>query len=104
MDKVALHLVPKKRELTVGEKLLKEEVGEIAQYWITLMNHDWTYSYSDDIRAWRAGEEHQKMIEEIAQSKGGPYSAALKLWKEYNSNPKDKERPDWFRFAYSKSV
>lgn len=56
---------------------------QFQEYLIMLSSHDWTYAYSDDIRAWRAGNESNAKLVELAK-KGGRWQEAYDAFKAKN--------------------
>ena len=58
---------------------------EFQQYLKMLASHDWTYPYSDDVRAWRAGNDVEKKILDIVERKEGEYRKAYEAFRSQTS-------------------
>lgn len=50
-----------------------------------LQEMDWTYNYSDDIRAWRSGKTQLKALEAIVKEKGGIYQTAFDFARDVSN-------------------
>jgi|TARA_B110000467_G_C18131101_1_gene373362 hypothetical protein len=52
-------------------KILVAESGDINTLEEMLKSHVWYYSYSDDYKVWKRGEEHHKIIMGLVKQLGG---------------------------------
>ncbi len=52
---------------------------QIDEYIKLLKQHDWTYDYSDDHRAWTKGKEQRKVLTQMQQVMDPHY----KVWNEH---------------------
>lgn len=52
----------------------------LQEFYDLLANHDWYYQWSDDMRAYRAGQANEKVIEALAEQS----DEHKKLYEEYS--------------------